>query len=161
MDLTFEDYLSVGGMGLTLWGGLETNKNIAMAAGARSRAHLENAKTYRQNAIYEGINAQKRGASIRKSYKRVQERIAASTRASGFRQAGELRREAELNERRAVEQMRFGSAMMSRNFSIAARRSIDKARGEISSIKYQQRANLINTGANVTGQFLDWSRSGG
>jgi len=158
MELEFEDYLSLAGMGLTFYGGLQTNKYIAMSAGERARAQLENAKTYRQNAMYEAINAEKRGASIRKSYKRVQERISSSARAAGFRGTGELRREAELNEMRAVEQMRFGSAMMSRNFSIAARRSISKGRGEMAGVKYQQRTNLLDTGVSLGGQYLDWSR---
>ena len=150
------DYLAYAGMGLTFYGGVQENKMIAQSAGARAAAQLENAKAYRQNALYEAMNADKRQSAIKRSYKRINERIKATSASHGFRASGELLREAELNERRAVEEMRFGSAMMARNFSEAARRSVQQGRREIQGIKYQQRANIMETGASLLTQGADY-----
>lgn len=157
--MEIDDYLAFGGMGLTVAGGLAETKMLAMSAGARAKASLQNARAYRQNAIYEGINASKRQAGIRQSYKRVRERIKATSGASGFRASGELLREADLNERKTIEEMRFGSAMMARNFSQAAKRSIEQAQEAISGLRYQQRQSIYSTTGALLTQASDYNRA--
>jgi hypothetical protein len=153
MSFNLGDVLPWAGIGLSIYSGMEQGKQIALSAGAQAKASLEQAKLYRQNAKYEAINAGKRTDSIRLSYKRIQDKIDATSRASGFKTSGELKREADLNKRRAIQESRFGSAMMMRNYTMAAKRSVEQGRQAIQGIKYQQRANLLETGVNV----LDYS----
>jgi len=134
------------GLGVGFYGGIEESKHIAAMGGAQAKTSMEQARLYRQNAIYEGINAEKRVGGIRKSYKRIQDRIRATSSASGFKTSGEIQREAELNERAAIEESRFGSAMMMRNYTMAAKRAVEGAGQAIAGIKYQQRASLLDTG---------------
>jgi len=145
----YTNLFSFAGLGLGVAGSMAENKYMAQAAGASAKASVEQARLYRQNAVYEAINAEKRTAGIRKAYKGIQDRIDTTARASGFRSTGELKREAELNERAAIEESRFGSAMMQRNYTMAAKRSIEAGKQAIRGIRYQQRANLFDTGISL------------
>jgi hypothetical protein len=151
----FEQTLPYLGMGLTALGGLYESREYLRAAQASGRARIENAKLYKQNALLESINASKRTAGIHREYKRKQDRIQVTTAASGFRGSGELRREAELNEERAIEQSRYGSAMMARNAHQASLRELKQAEMDMQAAKYRSRASSINTGATLLGQASD------
>lgn len=158
-DYNYTHLFALAGGGLGVAGGISSDKYIAQSGGASAKAALDQARLYRQNAIYEGINSEKRAGSVRKAYKRIQDRIDATTRASGFKSSGELKREAELNKIAAIEESRFGSAMMQRNYNMAAKRSLEAGKQAIRGIRYQQRANLFDTASNLLGLAVNYKYS--
>ena len=151
----YEQMVPYLGLGMTGLGGLYEAKEMLRTSGAKSRQRLKNAALYRQNALQESINASARDQGIRRGYKRVKDRIKTTFAGAGFRPSGELQREARLNEDRAIEESRYGSAMMARNAALAAKREVEQARLDMLAGKYAARASQFDTGAAMLGMYLD------